>query len=126
MTKVVSLGGIEFDYPLFIKDDFAMKKSRAEAFNTIGGSKVVFESVKRNNANYITLISKDSGWIKEETLKSITLLLDDLDVAVDLVAKDGTITKVRPALELGDVIKADDAVNELGKWLKVEILLCEV
>ena len=126
MTRVESLGGVVFEYPLFIKDDFSLRSVRGSAFDTLGGSKVVFEGVKRASAVYVTLISKESGWVREDTLNKIVALLDDVDVEVELVTTTGASFKVRPAVELGEVVKASDAVHEDGGWLKVEILLCKV
>ena len=126
MKRVKKIGSIELNYPLFIKEEFNTIQARAVSSQTLGGSIVVFESYKRGNANYITLISKDSGWIKEETLKKILTLLDDIEVEVELTLIDDTTFKVRPALEKGEVIKWSDVVNEDGGWFKVEINLCRI
>ena len=126
MRRVKKIGDIELDYPLFIKEEFNTIQAKAVTAPTLGGSIVVFESYKRGNANYITLISKESGWIKEETLKKVLTLLDDLDVEVDLTLDDDSTIKVRPALEKGEIIKWYDVVNENGGWFKVEINLCRI
>ena len=124
--KAVSLGGIIFDYPLFIKEEFKIKDVKGKAFNTLGGGLIVYESVKRNNADYITLISKQSGWISKDTLEKLVTLLDDLDVEVDLIFDDNSSVKVRPALEKGEVIKVNDLINENSGWYSVGIVLCRV
>jgi len=126
MRKVIKIGSINLDYPLFIKEEFLQKNVRAVAFDTIGGSKIVYESIKRNSANYITLISKDSGWQKEATINNILNLADDLDVETTLTFSDNTTLKVRFAYELGEVIKTEDVINENGNWFKVEIKMCRV
>jgi len=126
MTKIVKIGDILLDYPLFIKEEFKQKNVRAIAFDTIGGNKVVYESIKRNSANYITLISKDSGWLREETIKDILLLADDIEVETTITKDDGGIVKVRFAYEIEEIIKVEDVVNENGGWFKVEIALCMI
>ncbi len=123
--RAVSLGGIKFDYPLFIKEEFSLKDVKGKAFNTLNGGIIVYETPKRNNANYITLESKENGWIKKDTLKQIVTLLDDLGVEADLELIDGNTLKVRPALEKGDVIKVD-GLYENSEWCRVEIALCRV
>jgi len=123
--RAVNLGGIEFDNPLFIKEEFNLKDVKGKAFDTLNGGIIVYESVKRTNANYVTLISKESGWIKKETLNDILTLLDDLDVEANLTMEDGSIIKVRPALEKGEVIKIEE-LFENSEWCKVTISLCKI
>ncbi len=122
--RAISLGGITFDNPLFIKEEFDVKNVKGKAFNTLNGGVIVYETVKRNNANYITLLSKTSGWISKDTLNNIVTLLDDLDVEVDLVFEDNSSVKVRPALEKGEVIMAENLINENSGWYSVTIKLC--
>jgi len=126
MRKVTKIGSIKLDYPLFIKEEFLQKNVKAVAFDTIGGSKIVYESIKRSSANYITLISKDSGWQKEATINNILTLADDIEVETEITFKDDTTLKVRFAYELGEVIKTEDVINENGNWFKVEIKMCRI
>jgi len=126
MRKVIKIGSIKLDYPLFIKEEFLQKNVKAVAFETIGGSKIVYESIKRSSANYITLISKDSGWQKEATINNILTLADDIEVETEITFKDDTTLKVRFAYELGEVIKTEDVINENGNWFKVEIKMCRI
>ena len=126
MRKVIKIGSINLDYPLFIKEEFLQKNVRAVAFDTLAGSKIIYESIKRNSANYITLISKESGWQKEATINNILNLADDLDVETTITFKDDTTLKVRFAYELGEVIKTEDVINENGNWFKVEIKMCRI
>ena len=126
MRKVIKIGSIKLDYPLFIKEEFLQKNVKAVAFETIGGSKIVYESIKRSSANYITLISKDSGWQKEATINNILTLADDIEVETEITFKDDTTLKVRFAYELGEVIKTEDVINENGNWFKIEIKMCRI
>jgi len=124
--RAVSLGGVTFDNPLFIKEEFNLKDVKGKAFNTLNGGIIVYETPKRNNANYVTLESKMSGWINEITLNKIVTLLDDLDVVVDLTFEDNSSVKVRPALEKGNVVIAENLINENSGWYSVTINLCRV
>ena len=127
MTRIKMIGNILLDFDLFIKEEFNTNSNvQGKAFTTLSGGILVYETVKRNNSNYITLISKDSGWLLEDTVKNILLLLDDLGVVTTITDKSGIITPVRPAVEKGSIVNVTDAVNEDGKWLKVTIRLCRI
>ena len=124
--KVTKIGDILLDNPLFIKEEFNFRNAKAKVFNTIGGGLIVYETPKRDNTNYITLISKDSGWIRKETLAQIKELLDDLNVEVEIETDKGIKYNVRPALEKEVIKVIEDVANENSGWVKVEISLCEV
>lgn len=124
--KAISLGGITFDNPLFIREEFNLKNVKGKAFNTLNGGLVVYETPKRNNADYYTLISKESGWISKETLQSIISILNGLNVETDLVFDNTLNIKVRPAFEKGEVIVAESLVNENSGFYNVTINLCRV
>ena len=127
MTRIKKIGDVILDYDLFIEEEFNTNSNvRGKAFTTLSGGVLVYETIKRDNSNYITLISKDSGWLLEDTVKNILLLLDDLGVVTTITDKLGIITPVRPAVEKGSIINVTDAVNEDGKWLKVTIRLCRI
>ena len=127
MTRIMKIGDIILDYDLFIEEEYnTTNNTQGKAFKTLSGGLIVYEKVKRINTQYITLISKDSGWQKEETVKNILLLLDDIDIETTITNKLGIITQVRPAVEKGAIISVSDAVNEDGKWLKVTIRLCRI
>ena len=126
MTKIKDINGIKFEYPLFIKEEFNLKTVKGKALNTLNGGKIVYETIKRNSGVYITLISKDSGWIREETLKKVLVLLDDIGVETYITTIENTQIKVRPAVEVGEVIKTSDVINEDSGWYKVEIALCRI
>ena len=125
MKKVVSIENIKLDNPLFIKESFPINNVRASVFRTLGGGVVVYESVKRENDNYITLQSSDTGWIKEETLESIRAIADNVGVRTYIVLEDGTSINVRFAYEKGEVIQAEP-IFDGSPWHKVEIKLCKV
>jgi len=123
--RAIKIGDIELENGLWIKEEFYPRHVQAKSFTTIGGGGVVFESVKRNSLNYITLDSKESGWIRKETLQKILFLSDDVGVEVDLIFDDGGSVRVRFAHEKGEVIRAE-AIYEGSKWYRVEISLCRV
>jgi len=126
VTKINKIGNITLEYPLFIKEEFATRNVKAKTFETLGGGLIVYERVKRENANYITLISKDSGWVDKTTLKSIYTLGDALEVEITLYSTDGESYKVRFAHEVGDFLSVEDVIHEDGEWFKVEINFCSV
>lgn len=126
MTKIKKISGIELDYPLFIKEEYSTTGVQAKTFQTIGGGIIVYERVKRENSNYLTLISKDSGWVSKDKLREILYLGNSLGVQVNLLTLDGGIIQARFAHENGDFLKTEDVIHENGKWFKVEIALCKI
>jgi hypothetical protein len=125
MRKVIKIGDIVLDHPLFIKEEFDVKNVQGTAFDTIGGGKVVFESVKRHNANYYTLTSFENGWLKEDTVRKIIMLADNIGVETTITFDSGSTANVRFAYEKGQIVKAEP-IFENSEWFKVEVFLCEV
>jgi hypothetical protein len=125
MRKVTKIGDIVLDHPLFIKEEFNVKNVQGTAFDTIGGGMVVFESVKRNNANYYTLTSFENGWLKEDTIKKIVMLADDIGVETTLTFDDRSSANARFAYEKGQVVRAEP-IFENSEWFKVDIFMCKV
>ena len=127
MIRIMKIGNIELNYGLFIQEELNTTNNvQGKAFKTLSGGIIVYEKMKRGNAQYITLISKDSGWQKEETVENILSLLDNIDVQTTITDKLGIITQVRPAVEKGTIVNVSDVINEDGKWLKVTIRLCRI
>jgi len=125
MIRVKKIGSIVLDNPLFIVESFEVKNAKAITFNTLGGSKIVYESVRRDNANNLTLDSKESGWLKLDTVNKIATLADDLEVRVDLTTADGGLVKVRFRLEEKEVIRAEP-LYEGSEWYKTTIKMAYV
>ena len=125
MRRVTKIGEIILDHKLYIKEEFAITSVEAKAFNTVSGGMVVYESIKRNNGSYYTLISYDNGWQTETTLKDILNLANDIDVETTITFDDNSVENVRFAYEKGEVIKAE-ALFENSEWFKVEIATCRI
>ena len=125
MKRVVKIADVLLDNPLFIEDEFAIKNTQAVTFKTLSGGTVVYESIKRNNANYITLTSDDNGWQRYETINNILLLLDDLGFTFPILLEDGATVKCRLAIEHEKAIQATK-LYEGSKWYKVKIFLARV
>ena len=99
MKRVIKIGGVSLDNPLFWVESFDIKNVKGVSFNTLSGCKIIYESIKRNSAMNLTLESRDTGWIKEETLKNIITLADYLGVEIDVTFSDNTTAKARFRLE---------------------------
>ncbi len=125
MIKIIKIGDIKLDNPLFFKESYEAKNVYAKKFLTLGGNSVIFESIKRNNANNITLDSLESGWISEETLKKIAILANDLGVEVELTTADNKTIKARFRNEEENVIYYEPLYDG-SKWYKVKIKLAYV
>jgi hypothetical protein len=124
MKRVVKIGGISLDNPLFWVESFEIKNVKAVSFETLGGGKIVYESVKRGSANNLTLESRDTGWIKEETLENLINLIDYLGVEVDVEFSDGGIKKARFRLEEKAI--EYEPLYDGSKWYKVTIRMAFV
>ncbi len=117
------IGPVELDNPLFVKESFAPQSVRAKAFMTVGGGLTVYEGPKRQSANYITLVSQDTGWLKEQTIEAIRDLGDEIGARVEVRLGDGSSVWARFAHEKGEAIKATPLFDG-SIWHKAEIALC--
>jgi dissimilatory sulfite reductase (desulfoviridin) alpha/beta subunit len=125
MIRVIKIGDILLDNPLFYKETFEVKNVTAKSFLSLSGNSVIFERYKKNNTNTITLESGDSGWISEETLKKIYSLANELGIEVPLYTKEGLLTNVRFKTEEERVIEYEQ-IFEGSKWYKVIIRMAFV
>ncbi len=87
MKRVVSIGGIVLDNHLFI-DDFnsdifigVEKLSTTNDYN-------VFTMNKSTHAIEVQLSSKDNGWLKEDTIKSILSLNPEVSHTLEILNDD--------------------------------------
>ena len=125
MKRVKKIGSIKLDNHLFWLESFDLKNVKGVAFNTLDGGKIVYESIKRDIANNITLDSQEYGWQLEETIEKIVLLADELDVTTTITFIDDTEIKVRFRIEESDVIKVEQKY-EGSKWYSVTIKMARV
>jgi len=125
MVRIKNIGGIELDNSLFFLESFQVKNVQAKSFKTLDGGAVIYESIKRDNANNLTLDSKENGWLKEETISKLVAMANDLGVEVTLTTTDDTTIKARFKLEEDEVIKVEQ-VFEGSKWYKVVIKMARV
>ena len=125
MKRVKKIGSIELDNHLFWLETFNIKSVKGISFNSLDGGKIVYESIKRGNANNITLNSQDYGWQIEKTIKKIVALADGLDVTTTIIFTDDTEMKVRFRIEENEVIKTEQKY-EGSKWYNVTIKMAKV
>ena len=124
MKRVIKIGGVSLDNPLFWIESFDIKNVKGVSFNTLSGGKIIYESIKRNRAMNLTLESRDTGWIKEETLKNIITLADYLGVEIDVTFSDNTTAKARFRLEERAI--EYEPLFDGSKWYKVTIRMAFV
>ena len=124
MKRVIKIGGVSLDNPLFWVESFDIKNVKGVSFNTLSGGKIIYESIKRNSAMNLTLESRDTGWIKEETLKNIITLADYLGVEIDVTFSDNTTAKARFRLEERAI--EYEPLYDGSKWYKVTIRMAFV
>ena len=87
MTRIKNIGGIELESSLFLIESFAVKNVQAVKFETLDGGAVIFESIKRDSANNITLDSRENGWLKEDTISKLVSIANDLGIEVTLTTQ---------------------------------------
>ena len=124
MKRVIKIGGVSLDNPPFWIESFDIKNVKGVSFNTLSGGKIIYESIKRNSAMNLTLESRDTGWIKEETLKNIITLADYLGVEIDVTFSDNTTAKARFRLEERAI--EYEPLFDGSKWYKVTIRMAFV
>ncbi len=125
MRRAVNIGGVALDNPLFLKESFDVHHVRAKSFVTIGGGLVIHETPKRRNADYMTLTSLETGWLKEETLTALRDLADQIGAEADVTFADGEVQRWRFAHEKPPVIEAEPLYDG-SRWYKVKISMCRV
>jgi len=125
MTRIKNIGGIELESSLFLIESFAVKNVQAVKFETLDGGAVIFESIKRDSANNITLDSRENGWLKEDTISKLVSIANDLGIEVTLTTADDATLKARFRLEESEVIKAEQ-IYEGSKWYKVVIKMARL
>jgi hypothetical protein len=124
MKRVIKIANIKLDNPLFWVESFEVRSVKALSFNTLSGGKIVYESIKRNNATNLTLESRDTGWIKEETLYELLKIANNLGVEIDVTFADNTTSKARFRLEERAI--EYEPLFDGSKWYKVTVRMAFV
>ena len=125
MIRIIKIGTIELENPLYVLESFEIKNVKAVSFNTLGGSRIIYESIRRDNANDLTLDSMQNGWLKLDTVKKIANLANNIEIEVELLTTENSTTKARFRLEEKEVIKAEP-LFEGSEWYKVKIKMAYV
>jgi len=98
----VSLGGVPFDYPLFVKEyEDANFGREATKRRSAAGSDIVF--VREMHTPTITLESRDDGWLLQDTVTQLKAKAETVGDELVLVYGDGSTEQVRFAYE-GDIL----------------------
>lgn len=85
--RLIEVGGVRLDEPLFLADAFSAKKNTARSDFSIDGSEIIFESEAKFNNLFFT--HKDTAWQGLECLNSLILLANSslgvvLNIKTDL------------------------------------------
>jgi len=125
VKRIKKIGDIELENSLFLLETFNVKNVKAKSFSTLDGGTIIYESVKRDNANLITLDSKNGGWIKEETLVKIVSLADNIGKEMPITDTNGNSLMARFRLEDRDVITVSQ-IYEGSEWYKVVLKMAKI
>ena len=96
--RAISLGGVVFNYPLFIKEFEEPDDILAVEHLSSAGSHIVFTN--RLETPYITLLSKESGWTDIQTVELLKGLCSNVGNTLELKYENGDLEQVRIAHEL--------------------------
>jgi hypothetical protein len=122
MLKIVKIGDVELNYPLWWLETYQPRNVKATAFNTIGGSKVVWESYRRDNSSTITLSSEENGWVHQTTLQRLSALANEPGLTFPIYTSTGEVLNCRFIHEEEGFFKYEP-LWEGSEWFKVTIKL---
>ena len=94
MKRVTKIADIELENSLFIQESLQTRNVKSVSSPTISGGVIVSEHIIRANAQNLTLVSLDSGWVSKTVVEAIRNLSDDLGVDTTIVV-DGEEIGVR-------------------------------
>lgn len=98
MKRAKQLGNVLFSFnTLFIQEEMSDDTVMAESIMSAGGTHVVYEATI--NTPYITLDSKQYGWITEAQRAELVAMWKQLGQTFTLTYKDNTTETVRMAHE---------------------------
>ena len=98
MLRANQLGGVIFIYnSLFIDEEMSDGSVLGEAVMSAAGSHIVYEAAV--STPYITLNSKEFGWITETQRLALVAMWNTLDTTYTLTYNDATTDTVRMAKE---------------------------
>lgn len=97
--KAIQLDSIVFDHSLFIEEEDAPNNIQSEVNLTESGVHVVWQSEIKTP--YITLISKNHGWLKQSTKDAIMALYNQYESTFVVTYDDLSTDTVRFAHERG-------------------------
>ena len=96
MKKVIKIGTIILTYPMWVEESLQDTNVSSVEINNVDGGKIVFNQYIRNSAQNVTLISKDSGWQKEDIVADlISLANSSIDTDIQIQYNDLTTENVR-------------------------------
>ena len=99
--RAVSLGGVVFDYKLFYLEIDEPNHIQTESELSESGVHLVWEA--EIFSPYMTLSSKDNGWITQPIKEALILLYSQLQGIHTLVFDDSSSIRVRFAREKGSI-----------------------
>ncbi len=97
--RAVSIGGVTFDFKLHYLELDEPNDIQSEASISESGVHIVWQN--KIQTPYITLSSKDYGWVYQSTKDAILALYEALDTTYTLSFDDGSSETVRFAHERG-------------------------
>ena len=96
-AKAKSLGSVTFLYELWVAEFEAPDNVMSEMRMSAAGSHVVYEAAIETP--YITLVSKENGWLNEQNVSDLKTSWADLGATLTLTYDDDTTETVRMARE---------------------------
>ena len=85
MKRVIKIGDVDLDHKLFISSEFDVDDFLSQRVVAIDGSSVVFVQPKGSMTKEVSITSKNSGWISEDTKQALTNMIgtDSISITFD-------------------------------------------
>jgi len=85
LKRVIKIGDVDLDHKLFISSEFDVDDFLSQRVVAIDGSSVVFVQPKGSMTKEVSITSKNSGWISEDTKQALTNMIgtDSISITFD-------------------------------------------
>ncbi|RLC81299.1 MAG: hypothetical protein DRI61_04155 [Chloroflexi bacterium] len=127
MKRVVRIGHVNLSNPLWVEESLKATKNTASAKRTVAGAMVIYEMSNRYSALYITLDSRNYGWLKTDDVNALIGLADSsLGQQVEIEYRDGSTEMARFAYEQANGAVQATPLFDGANWYKVKIYMAKV
>lgn len=103
MNRATQISTTEFLYPMWVKELKNPNTMMGDMEMSVAGTHIVYQA--QIHTPYITLESRESGWLNETNMTELIALYNQLDTTFTLTYSDASTDTVRFAHEKGIIFK---------------------